>query len=151
MDTGIVASVSAILSSSSSPHVAPAATDVVDLEEWCVTATPEQPPQSEYARRLASGLVFLLRLGGRRHRLQGRGLRLRDAVGADLVLRAEEEHVGREVRRLRVVLGPGHGGRCGKRVVGGHPLLLLNPRHLDGHQRSGPRGVVRGGDLRHEL
>jgi hypothetical protein len=37
MDAGAVASVSAILSSSS-PHDAPAATGVVDLEEWCVAA-----------------------------------------------------------------------------------------------------------------
>jgi hypothetical protein len=62
------------------------ATDVVDLEEWCVATTPEQPPQAKYARRLTCGLVFLLRLGGRRRRLRGWGLLRRGTVDANLVL-----------------------------------------------------------------
>jgi hypothetical protein len=87
----------------------------------------------------SSGLIFLLQLGGRRRRLRGRGLLLHGTAGADLVLRAKEEHVGGEVRRLQVGLGPGHGGRCGERVVDSHPLLLLNPQCPGGHQRSGAR------------
>jgi hypothetical protein len=46
IDASTVASISTIISSSSSLHDASAATDVVDLEEWCVAGTPEMPPQA---------------------------------------------------------------------------------------------------------